>query len=84
MKIRLHERHQKNTISLVIEYYLGFIKEKGKTKHHRKFETLPFKLHKNPKSQETKKENKKKRELARRIIFLCAQSIPLVFILRMA
>ena len=48
MKIRLHERHQKNTISLVIEYHLGFIKENGKTKHHRKFETLPFKLSKNP------------------------------------
>ena len=68
MKIKLHQRPQKNSISLLIEYYLGSIKENGKTKHHRKFETLPFKLVKNPKSQQEKKENKKKRELARRII----------------
>ncbi len=56
MKIRMHERPQKKSISLLIEYYLGSVTENGKTKHHHKFETLPFKLVKNPKSLQEKKE----------------------------
>lgn len=65
MKISLKEKLNKNSISLYIEYYKGFTKNKaGKIKHNREFEFLGIQLILNPKNQEERKYNKDLREKA--------------------
>lgn len=69
MEIKLIKRALKSgRTSLVLEYYSGYtVADNGTTKANRKYETLEYYLHTNPKNKEERDHNKINLEMAERV-----------------
>jgi hypothetical protein len=69
MEIKLIKRKLKTgRTSLVLEYYSGYsLGENGMTKAKRKFETLEYFLHANPKDKAERDHNKVNLEMAEKV-----------------
>ncbi len=68
MKVKLSERKIKNGVSLFLEIYWGYTKDKsGKIKHQREYEKLNLFLQDNQKNKDEKRHNKPARETAEKI-----------------
>jgi len=70
MKVKLKQRRlQNNILSLYLEYYKGYSKDKaGKIKHKREMENLNLYLFENPKNADERQKNKTIKSLADKIL----------------